>query len=332
MINYIKEHKRFLICFFGVCLIFFTVFFLYSLPLEAVIYPVILSMVFIMIMFVCGYLNEKKKLLQLSEAEKRRELMDTCELPATTEVEKKYAELIALLLDENAAAAGKMQENYQELSRYYTLWVHQIKTPIASMRLKLSEADSDGARAILSDLKRIEQYVDMVMTYVRLGSGASDYVFRSCALDGIIRASVKKFSSDFIMKKLSLDYEETELSVLTDDKWLGFIIEQLLSNALKYTQKGKISIAAKKSGDGRAAELIISDTGIGISEENLPRIFEPGFTGMNGRIENNRASGIGLYLVKRVCDNMGIDITVDSEVGRGTSVCLRIKDEKLIYE
>ena len=127
---------------------------------------------------------------------------------------------------------------YREMVDYYTAWVHQIKTPIAAMRLTLQPDDTPNARRLMSQLLRIEQYVDMVLMYLRLDEGTSDYVIRACDLDGIIRQSLRKFAGEFIDRKLTLHYEPLHLSVVTDEKWLGFVVEQVLSNALKYTPEG----------------------------------------------------------------------------------------------
>ena len=125
---------------------------------------------------------------------------------------------------------------------YYTLWAHQIKTPIAAMKLTLQYEDSHLARQISGDLFRIEQYVEMVMMFLRLGSSSTDYVIREYELTPILNQTIKKFAGEFILRKLTIHYEPVEATVLTDEKWLSFVIEQLLSNALKYTRKGGITI------------------------------------------------------------------------------------------
>lgn len=329
--EYVRGHRLFIGGAIGMCVIFALVFAIYGLPAGAFVYPAMLSIALMIGLLVFGMLQEKKRHNLVQDAMLRKELVDETMLPpALTIIEDDYRELVRILQQERVSALTEVNVKYDKLSEYYTLWAHQIKTPIASMRLKLAGADSEPVRAINSDLLRIEQYVDMVMTYVRLDSDSTDYRFRKCNLDDVIRSNVRKFSSDFIAKKLSLEYDPEDIEVLTDEKWLGFVIEQLLSNAVKYTQKGKISIATEKADTGAVIRII--DTGMGISPENLPRLFELGFTGYNGRT-NNRASGIGLYLCKRICDNLGVDITVDSAVGEGTTVTLAVKNEGSdIYE
>lgn len=329
--KYVKEQKRAIAAVLGICVIFGVIFAIYGIPLAAVIYPAVLSLALMLALLFAGMLKEKRRHGLVQEAMLRKELLDETSLPpALTVIEEDYRELVRMLQQERIDALTALNVKYDKLSEYYTLWAHQIKTPIASMRLKLAGADSELVRAINSDLLRIEQYVDMVMTYVRLDSDSTDYHFRKCNLKDIIRSNVRKFSSDFIAKKLSLEFEPVDLEVLTDEKWLGFVVEQLLSNAVKYTQKGSIRIVETESEKGPV--ISISDTGMGISAENLPRVFELGFTGYNGRT-NNRASGIGLYLCKRICDSLGVDIEVESTVGEGTTVRLTIKNEgSEIYE
>lgn len=209
---------------------------------------------------------------------------------------------------------------------YYTLWAHQIKTPISAMRLTLQSEDSDTARRLSSDLRRVEQYVEMVMVYLRLDSESTDFVIRTYDLDGIIRAAVRPFAGEFIGRRLQLHYEPLDYRAVTDEKWLGFVIGQVLSNALKYTSRGGITISMPEHGI-----LSIRDTGMGIAPEDLPRIFERGYTGCNGRTDR-RSSGIGLYLCRRVCDALGHTITARSAPGEGTEIRIGLRRRGLTIE
>lgn len=205
-----------------------------------------------------------------------------------------------------------------ETVAYYTAWVHQIKTPIAAMRLTLQGEDTPAARRLTAELGRIEQYVDMVLTYLRLEEGGSDYVIRPCSVDEVVRAAVRRFAGEFIDRRIRLDYEPVQWETVTDGKWLTFVVEQLLSNALKYTgQEGAIRIYR------RGDELCIADTGIGIAPEDLPRVFQMGYTGQNGRLDR-RSSGIGLYLCRRICGNLRHGIRMESVPGKGTTVYLTL--------
>ncbi len=149
----------------------------------------------------------------------------------------------------------------------------------------------------------------MVLGYLRTEDMASDIRFEEMDMDSLIREQIHKFARIFIGKKLSLEYQEVSETVLTDEKWLGFVLGQILSNALKYTKKGKISIYMSIS---RPHTLVIEDTGIGIRAEDLPRVFEKGFTGYNGR-EENRSTGIGLYLCGKIMKRL--DHGIQDRVG-----------------
>lgn len=161
--------------------------------------------------------------------------------------------------------AEQMQKN--NLVEYYTIWCHQIKTPIAAMSLLLQEEDTPKNRQLKSELFRIEQYVEMVLCYFRIDSPSSDFILKPYDLDTVIRKAIRKYAGQFVQKKLRLIYEPVHQSVLTDEKWLSFILEQLLSNAVKYTKEGSVTITVDQN-----QVLSVSDTGIGIAKEDLPRI------------------------------------------------------------
>ena len=234
--------------------------------------------------------------------------------------------MLTELLRKRSEEKNDAAERRQESMDYYSLWGHQIKTPIAAMRLLLQEEERERQgkdsflREMDKELFRTEQYVEMVMTYLRIGDISQDMVLSWYPLDDLIRQAVRKYSRLFIIQKLKLDFKETDSLVLTDEKWLVFVIEQILSNALKYTKEGAVSIYAQKDGPSQIA-LVIADTGIGIAQEDLPRVFERGFTGYNGR-EYKKSTGIGLYLCRRVMDRLGHGMRIQSAPGEGTKVFL----------
>ena len=198
---------------------------------------------------------------------------------------------------------------------YYSLWVHQIKTPIAALDLLLQHSQSKEKTAFKMELMKIEDYVDMVLQYARLGSSHTDFSFRKQPLTPIVNDVIKKYATVFIHKKISIQVLPMDKVVLTDEKWLSFILSQIISNALKYTNQGSITI--QLVGD----VLEITDTGIGIRPEDLPRVFEQGFTGANGRAYQ-KASGIGLYLCKQIADQIGHPLSISSTLGQGTTVSI----------
>ena len=238
-------------------------------------------------------------------------------------MEENYQLLLEAIFHSRYDVIESMKKKETDNSDYYTRWIHQIKTPIAAMNLLLQAKDYENNKMIMrQELFKIEQYAEMALYYLRMQNMSSDLLLKEQNIYLIIKDEVKKYSSSFIQKKLTLDFEEFSLKVITDEKWLGFVIEQILSNCVKYTNSGGISITCRNN------LLTITDTGIGIREEDLPRIFEKGFTGYNGRMDK-KSTGIGLYLCKQVMDNLGLEIKVSSWVGQGT--CFRIDFNQLLY-
>lgn len=324
--DYLRQRRR-LFCLLALFVgIFAATFALYGLPLGAVWYPAAL----------CAVVGAAALWLDFRAVSRRHEGLRrirsmaealSAELPEPRGVEDAdYQEIIRLLCQEQAALRTDMSRRYEDMVDYYTTWAHQIKTPIAAMRLTLQAEDSPLARRLTADLLRIEQYVEMVLVFLRLDADSTDYVIRQHQLDDIIRPAVRRFAGEFIQRRLRLDYQPVGTLVVTDEKWLGFVIEQVLSNALKYTPAGSISITMEEPG-----LLCIRDTGMGIAPEDLPRIFEKGFTGLHGRADR-RSSGIGLYLCRRVCANLGHTISAQSSPGEGTAVYIDLRQRKLEVE
>ena len=205
------------------------------------------------------------------------------------------------------------------MTDYYTLWAHQIKTPIAAMELVLRQDTSPQAEVLKQELFKVQRYAELALQYNKLQDLASDLVITRCDLNAILRECVKKYALLFIHQGLSVEIAPMTETVVSDKKWLGFLLEQIISNGAKYTHTGGMRIYM----DGE--RLVLADTGIGIRPEDLPRIFERGYTGYNGRLDS-RASGIGLYMAKRVADALGIALAVESQLDQGTRVFLRFPD------
>ena len=226
---------------------------------------------------------------------------------------------------ESNSKESRQWEELQEKQDFFALWAHQIKTPIAAMRLLLQTENTLQNEELGEQLFKIEQYVEMVLQYLRMDNMNSDLLIRQHSLDKIVKQAVRKYAKSFIRRKISLDYEELGCRVITDEKWLVFVIEQLLSNAIKYTRSGKISIYMAPR---REKTLVIEDTGIGIQGEDLPRIFEKGYTGYNGRTDK-KSTGIGLYLCKSILTKLNHSIWIESEPREGTRVYLDLKSAEL---
>ena len=323
---YLRAQRRGML-FLGFCCLIFTVSFaLYGLPLGAVLYPAALCAAAGGIILLLSLRKSRAVCQELSLMQPHpADLPD--ELPAAqSPQEQAYQALLLALHTDRQKLKSDMNARYHDMTEYYTVWAHQIKTPIAAIRLALQNEDTPLSRRLTGEVGRVEQYVQMALTYLRLGSDSSDYVIRSCALDDIVRPAVRRFAGEFIQRKIQLNYQMLNYTVITDEKWLGFVVEQVLSNALKYTPQGSVSIYMEPEG-----VLCIRDTGIGIAPEDLPRVFEKGYTGYNGR-SHRKASGLGLYLCREILTRLGHSVSAESQVDHGTTIRIDLRQHKTIQE
>ncbi|MDO4564437.1 MAG: sensor histidine kinase [Clostridia bacterium] len=310
VLSYLKTRLPFLIFYLFLLLLVPVFFFLFELQSGGYLL-LLISLAFLCALIIDGarYLRRLREIRNLSLSElKLPPPSSSLQRELFLLIESLYSELIEL---KNALN----QRNNAELE-YYTLWAHQIKTPISAMRLLLQAQDDEQSLLLRQELFKIEQYADLALRYVRLNDFSADRIPQSCDLNAIVSACAKKYALLFVLKGVSLTIAPLPVEVMSDSIWLSFIIEQLLSNAVKYTSRGG---GVNISYDGA---LIIADNGVGIRKEDLPRIFEKGFTGYNGRLEG-RASGIGLYLCKRAAEGLSIDLRIESELHKGSRAILR---------
>lgn len=269
------------------------------------------------------YYNRHRELIKMQKVIKIS--VDALSMPGD-QIEEDYQTLLQLVHEDKVKAVNDLENRKKDLMEYYTMWVHQIKTPIAAMQLLLQSEDTPKNREAAEELFRIEQYVKMALQYTRLDSETTDFLIQRYNLDDIVREAVRCYARMFIRKKISLNYQPLQVQVLTDEKWLEFVIEQVLSNAVKYTPKGSVSICMEGS-----STLVIEDTGIGIRKEDLPRVCEKGYTGYNGHTDK-RSTGIGLYLSKRILEKLSHTIEIESEMGKGTRVKIGLITKEKIHE
>ena len=292
--NYLKENLKWLLlvlaCFGILC---FVIGF-EQVPLAQWGYAAFLCfflfLLVVIIDFTRRYLHHKKLEKQTSEI---AVTMDKLSLPRG-QMETDYQKMLRSLYITLQQQINELENGRVEQAEYFTMWVHQIKTPIAALRLLLAEEEDERSQEMWEELFSIEQYVEMALQFSRL----------------------------FVRKKIKLELTSIDTQILTDEKWLEFVIEQILSNAIKYTAGGTISIYQKitvTDEKKEVKELIIEDTGIGIAPEDLPRIFEKGYTGYNGHADK-RSTGIGLYLCRKIMRKLSHEITIESEIGVGTKV------------
>lgn len=352
--------------------IFTAVFALYNLPLEAVAYAAFLIFLLLSIIAVLSFLKFYSRHRLLERLKKGITYSDIVYPASKDLIVKDYQELVSIVERKLEETVSDKDRTISDMTDYYTIWAHQIKTPIAAMRLLLQSEQFGGLHderqernpvniqnepgdslsrdklqvrfqdlfyeqtpgqshinnELQNQLFKIEQYVEMVLQYLRLENMSSDLLLKRYQLDDIIRQAVRKYSRSFILKKIRLNFHEVNRVVLTDQKWLLFVIEQLLSNALKYTNSGAISIFMDEYSKD---VLVIEDTGIGIGQEDLPRVFEKGFTGYNGRTDR-KSTGIGLYLCKRILNKLSHTISIESQIGKGTKVKIGLETVNLTGE
>ena len=221
---------------------------------------------------------------------------------------------------------SEAQSKLTDLLDYYTLWVHQIKTPIAASRLLVAEvSDREAKQQLEQEIFKIDSYTNLVLQYLRLESFHDDLVFEKVQVEDLVKEVVRKYALFFIQKGLTLNLHDLDKIIVTDKKWLLVVIEQILSNSLKYTKEGGLEIYME------GQKLCIKDTGIGIKNSDVLRVFERGFSGYNGRL-TQQSSGLGLYLSKKISEELGHQIRIESEVGKGTTVRIKFAEVKLVIE
>ena len=323
--SYLKKNIKIYILFVVFIAIFFIMFYLYNLPLEALIYTGSFCVLVSLIASFLDFVNYRESYKKLKLLEKNI-LNELDALPKSLDIRiDYYHKIIEKLYEDLEKLTQENRKKNTDMVDYYSMWVHQIKTPIAAMNFLLDNEEVDQ-KNLQQELFKIERYVEMVLTYIRLDSTSSDYVITKINLDEVVKDSVKKYATIFINKKIKLNYVSHETMVISDKKWLSFAFEQILGNSVKYTSAGgEITIETCEN------KLIIEDNGMGIKEEDLPRIFEKGFTGFNGRYEK-KSSGLGLYLCKKTLDKLGHHIEISSKVGEGTRVEITFPKEDTLRD
>lgn len=322
-------------------LFLFTIFWLYALPLPSLAYALAVCLVFSLPWLALDFYYWRRRHLQLQSLAPVLQV-DFHQLPQPrNQIDADWTELFLNVCQHKQQQLEEVRQSNKQMQDYFITWGHQIKTPIAALRLQLQGEP-------LEQVQEIEQYVEMLLTYLHLEGQASDYVIRQCNLDEIVQQAVRHFAPQFIRRRLRLNYQPFEQTVLTDQRWLLFVLEQVLSNALKYTpdstpsRENSISITLEPP-----LTLCLADTGIGIAPEDLSRIFDQGYTGINGRAINyaapslpnspnfpgsQKVSGLGLYLCRRICAGLGHQISASSVPDQGTVIKIDLSSQERVWE
>jgi len=323
-LGYCKQRMGLLLLFliqFGVLILVLS---LYDQALVPALYATLIICAIILLYGLLDYRTYHKTVRAL-EMIKEQAAHSLEELPPASEPQQMlYGEILKVLEHRCQTLAQKAKERESATAQYYTIWSHQAKTPLSAMHLLLQE-EVPTISALQQELLKAEQYVDMALQYQRLNYGSSDLVLRIVPVADLVKQAVKEVATLFIHKKIKLVLGDLEGSILTDKKWFLFVLEQILTNGVKYTSHGSVTI-------WYAEEILyIRDTGMGIRPEDLPRIFEWGYTGYNGHGES-RSTGIGLSLCKQALTMLGHSITIASELGFGTTVSIGVSRRELEIE
>lgn len=288
--NYISKILPITVTTFFILLLFWVVFLLMNLSFESYFLAFEIVLFFYMIYLVfMAFLNKK---------------------------EEKLKNQIQELEEANLNLRNDFLEKEKELQEYFLIWIHQIKTPITAGKLICdSDIENENIKNIKKELIYIEDYTNMALSYLKMANHNTDMDISLVNLDDIIKPLIKKYAILFISNNIKLEYEKLNVKVITDSKWCMVVIEQLLSNAIKYTKNGIVSISFNE----KENYLEIKDNGIGIKDSDLPKIFDKGYSGFNGR-QNQKSTGIGLFLVKQILDKLGQKVKLESKLGEGTSV------------
>lgn len=322
--SFLKKKKELLGAALGFEALFLIVFYLCDLPWGPYIYGTELLAAVLLVWLLADYRRYRIHIRELRQMARMAQegFAGACWVESLEE--ELYGQAVSALQERTERAQLDLKRELEEAKRYYALWSHQIKTPLAALKLLIQEETPD--RSLMeTELLSAEQYVEMALQYQRMAGGTDDLLLREYELSGIVRKAVKRVAPLFIHKRLGLIIGEISEKVVTDEKWLCFVIEQLLTNAAKYTRQGSVSVLYEESC------LVIADTGIGILPEDLPRVFEWGYTGLNGRSEK-RSTGIGLSLCRQMTARLGHGIRLESEPGVGTKVYLELFREKFDIE
>ena len=291
--SFLKNEYRIFITLLYVCLIFGGVFLFANLDMQYFILSLELILFCMLVFLIIEWISYVKR--------------------------EKMSEEIERLQIENNTLRNKIIDERKDLEEYFLLWIHQIKTPITVCNLILDKSGAD--KRLKEQIFYIEEYTNMAMNYLKLKTRASDMDICEADLDSIISGVIKKYSIIFIEKKIKLNYKKTEAKVVSDTKWLSILLEQVISNALKYTKSGEITILYDK----KTNKLTVKDTGIGIPSSDIKKIFDRGYSGFNGRL-NEKSSGLGLYMVGKIALLLGITIEVKSEVNIGSEFSFIFKN------
>lgn len=297
----------------------------YNVGMFIKIYIPLIIMGLYMISIIIEYFKRKKfydnLLKMLEELDEKYLITEIIKTPNFLEgqIFKNSLEQIDKSMLENVNKYKYMTEDYKE---YIELWIHEIKIPISASKMVIENNKNAITKSIDEELDKVENYIEQALFYARSNTVEKDYYIRKVFLKEIVTESIKKNKSSLIQEKISIDIHDLEIEVNTDNKWIVFILNQIIQNSIKYRKKENSVMEIYANQGKENVILYIKDNGIGIKQGEITRVFEKGFTGTNGRLSNKKSTGIGLYLCKKLCNKLGIGIELNSVQNEGTEVKL----------
>ncbi|WP_252247457.1 sensor histidine kinase [Clostridium sp. ZBS4] len=322
ILGYLKDRLLYLIINFILFISIVSVMLMLKIPLVIIFITFLMWFVPISIYFVLEIIKYKKFYDNLNGVMEK--------------LDRKY--LLSELIDEPNFIEGKILYNIlketnrdmnEEIKKYKNAqidyreyietWVHEIKTPIASSMLVIDNNLNETTNKIKYQIKRVEEFVEQVLYYSKIGEVSKDYIVKEFKIKTVINKVIKNNSRDFITKKISLEMNDLEQNIYSDEKWIYFILNQIIGNSLKYSKDNDSKIKIYSLKNNHNVTLVVEDNGVGINNQDIDKVFEKGFTGENGRIYG-RSTGMGLYICKKLSEKLGISISINSLKGQGTKV------------
>lgn len=294
----------------------------YSMNAQGILFAcAVLALAFIAALII-EYLPKRKYYNQVEET--LSSLDKKCLLAAFLDEPEFYegrifsncVETLSKAMNDEIAQYKTASKEYRE---YIELWIHEVKTPIASSRLILENNPSPTANGLGEELDAIDYYLEQALFYSRSTDVQKDYIIKETGLFDVVNQVIRRNARHFIRDKIGLELEKQDITVFTDEKWLEYMLNQIVVNSIKYRREEGAAISIYAQERQNAVSLFIRDNGIGISRKDIGRVFEKGYTGITGR-EYKKATGIGLYLVKKLSDKLGLSVGIVSEEGKGTTL------------
>ena len=325
-LNFLKEKVSYLVSIIFLQITIAIFLMPYNVNKVIIMYIIFVPIIITMLMIFLEY-NKKKNFYnsvdsKLSELNEKYLLSEVIDVPSFLEAEKleEYVRDLGRSMIENVNKYKFSQKEYKE---YIEMWIHEIKIPISVVKLIIENNRNEVTKSIEEEIDKIENFIEQALFYARSSNVEKDYSIKKATLKDIVNESIKRNKNILIQSDININVHDLDNIVYTDSKWIIFIINQIIQNCIKYSKDINRQIEIYSKEFNQRIELYIIDNGIGIDSSDLPRVFDKGFTGKNGRIISKKSTGIGLYLCKKLCDKLGMGIEITSKINETTCAILK---------